>query len=199
MCHITVCDSNMYGKNCSMPCGHCLESSQCNNINGTCINGCDSGYQGSICNEGKLCTDVAVQSNWKVPIHTYNYLYKIFQFIQNVKKIILDQTVKKSAIVLAKVATEQQEHVTLGVIRDGKDCFVTKVCLIKTMFVIARDLIAIYFWYWWKTIHFVFKNKRSQAIYHLKQKIRLEIRLKIGKHIFFYKSKIMKLIIIEQL
>lgn len=57
----------------------------------------------------------------------------------------MDQTVKKSATVLAKAATEQQEHVTLGVNRGGKDSFVTKVCLINTMFVIARDLISINF------------------------------------------------------
>lgn len=35
----------------------------------------------------------------------------------------------KYATVLAKVATEQQEHVTLGVNRDGKDSIVTKVCI----------------------------------------------------------------------
>lgn len=69
------------------------------------------------------------------------------QFIQNVKTIILDQTVKKSATVLAKAATEQQERVTLGVNRGGKDSFVTKVCLINTMIVIARDLMAIYYCY----------------------------------------------------
>lgn len=88
---------------------------------------------------------VAVLSDLKVPINTNNYSYKILQFIQNVKTIFLDQTVKKSATVLAKAATEQQEHVTLGVNRGGKDSFVTKVCLINTMFVIARDLIAINF------------------------------------------------------
>lgn len=54
---------------------------------------------------------------------------------------------KKSATVLAKAATEQQERVTLGVNRGGKDSFVTKVCLINTMIVIARDLIAIYYCY----------------------------------------------------
>lgn len=50
---------------------------------------------------------------------------------------------KKCATVPAKAATEQQEHVTLGVNRGGKDSFVTTVCLINTMFVIARDLIAV--------------------------------------------------------
>lgn len=53
----------------------------------------------------------------------------MFTFNQNVKLIILDQTVKKCATVLAKAATEQQEYVTLGVILDGKDSFVTKVGL----------------------------------------------------------------------
>lgn len=52
---------------------------------------------------------------------------------------------KKCATILAKAATEQQEHVTLGVNRDGKDSIVTNVCLINTMFIISRDLIAIYF------------------------------------------------------
>lgn len=61
--------------------------------------------------------------------------------MKNVKKIILDQTVKKSATVLAKVATEQQEHVTLGVIRDGKDCFVTKLAIRGSMEKVATCLV----------------------------------------------------------
>lgn len=51
--YLTVCDVGMYGDNCSRPCGHCLESVKCHHINGTCINGCDSGYQGSHCTEGE--------------------------------------------------------------------------------------------------------------------------------------------------
>lgn len=53
----------------------------------------------------------------------------MFCFIQSVKIIILDRTVMKYATVLAEAATKQQEHVTLGVNRDGKDSFVTNVCL----------------------------------------------------------------------
>lgn len=53
----------------------------------------------------------------------------MFCFIQSVKIIILDRTVMTYATVLAEVATKQQEHVTLGVILDGKDFFVTNVCL----------------------------------------------------------------------
>lgn len=56
---------------------------------------------------------------------------------KNVKKIILDQTVMKYATVRAKAATEQQEHVTLGVILDGKDSFVTKPAIRGSMGKIA--------------------------------------------------------------
>lgn len=38
-------------KNCSIICGYCHESEQCHHINGTCINGCASGYQGAKCTE----------------------------------------------------------------------------------------------------------------------------------------------------
>lgn len=48
------CSKNMYGKNCSIPCGHCFNSEQCHHINGTCMNGCDSGYKGFNCTEGDL-------------------------------------------------------------------------------------------------------------------------------------------------
>lgn len=42
----------MYGENCGEECGNCLHSVQCNHINGTCMDGCDSGFQGSKCTEG---------------------------------------------------------------------------------------------------------------------------------------------------
>lgn len=52
---------------------------------------------------------------------------------------------KKSATVLAKAVTEQQEHVTLGVIRDGKAFIVTKVCLSDNMFINVGIEITIHF------------------------------------------------------
>lgn len=57
----------MYGNNCSMRCGHCLESEKCHHINGTCINGCDSGYEGSICMEGRLCWTILWNQILKIP------------------------------------------------------------------------------------------------------------------------------------
>lgn len=50
--YLLECDGAMFGQNCSFVCGHCLDKKQCHYINGTCSNGCDSGYQGSHCTEG---------------------------------------------------------------------------------------------------------------------------------------------------
>lgn len=51
---LSDCTNHMYGENCSISCGHCLAREQCHHINGTCMNGCDSGYQGSSCTEGNV-------------------------------------------------------------------------------------------------------------------------------------------------
>jgi hypothetical protein len=47
------CDGRLYGENCSIPCGMCLNMSQCQHINGSCLDGCDSGFQGDNCTQGK--------------------------------------------------------------------------------------------------------------------------------------------------
>lgn len=49
---LTDCDENMFGERCSSSCGHCLGSEQCHHINGTCMNGCASGYEGELCRKG---------------------------------------------------------------------------------------------------------------------------------------------------
>lgn len=43
----------MYGKECSISCGNCRDSEQCQHINGTCMNGCDTGYKGFKCIESR--------------------------------------------------------------------------------------------------------------------------------------------------
>ena len=43
----------MYGISCSLPCGTCLDYEQCHHINGTCLKGCDKGYYGQLCKQGK--------------------------------------------------------------------------------------------------------------------------------------------------
>lgn len=48
-----ACSNRTYGENCSKTCGKCRHSEQCHHINGTCSNGCDSGYQGDKCDKGE--------------------------------------------------------------------------------------------------------------------------------------------------
>lgn len=36
-------------KGCNETCGHCRDLNQCSNVNGTCLTGCDAGYQGDLC------------------------------------------------------------------------------------------------------------------------------------------------------
>lgn len=47
--NISECDDYRFGKNCSKQCGHCYNNSSCHHINGTCVEGCDRGYQGTKC------------------------------------------------------------------------------------------------------------------------------------------------------
>lgn len=49
---LTDCDERMFGERCSSSCGHCLGSEQCHHINGTCMNGCASGYESDFCTKG---------------------------------------------------------------------------------------------------------------------------------------------------
>ena len=39
------CSPGTYGYNCSKSCGHCLGTSECDPIDGRCINGCEPGWQ----------------------------------------------------------------------------------------------------------------------------------------------------------
>lgn len=42
----------MYGMNCSIQCGICHNASQCDHINGSCLNGCGFGFTGGRCTDG---------------------------------------------------------------------------------------------------------------------------------------------------
>lgn len=48
-----ACPDGTFGTDCSMQCGKCRGVGQCNHIDGTCKNGCEIGYSGSKCTEGK--------------------------------------------------------------------------------------------------------------------------------------------------
>lgn len=44
-----ACNIGYFGVDCNEKCGRCLELYQCNHITGTCLTGCEAGYQGSMC------------------------------------------------------------------------------------------------------------------------------------------------------
>lgn len=44
-----ACDKGFYGADCSETCGRCRNESQCFHTNGTCLTGCDAGYEGDVC------------------------------------------------------------------------------------------------------------------------------------------------------
>lgn len=77
---LTECDGRKYGENCSIPCGNCLLYEQCNPINGTCINGCDNGYQGLNCTEGIFFTSC----NKQIVLNPESYI-KMFPSSLNLK------------------------------------------------------------------------------------------------------------------
>ena len=44
-----ACEHGTYGIECRERCGNCLNMDNCDNINGTCLNGCSPGYFGHLC------------------------------------------------------------------------------------------------------------------------------------------------------
>nr|XP_022304924.1 multiple epidermal growth factor-like domains protein 11 isoform X2 [Crassostrea virginica] len=43
------CDGGHFGERCQSKCGHCANIRQCDNEDGTCLNGCTAGYMGAYC------------------------------------------------------------------------------------------------------------------------------------------------------
>lgn len=54
-----ACDNGYYGNECNNTCGYCLDLSDCFHINGTCLNGCESGYIGDLCKSSKLISQIS--------------------------------------------------------------------------------------------------------------------------------------------
>lgn len=50
----TECGNRNFGPDCKESCGKCLRGEPCHHINGTCMDGCDSGYFGILCTKGNL-------------------------------------------------------------------------------------------------------------------------------------------------
>ena len=51
--YISVCDPGLYGQDCGTTCGNCRNNSICDPVSGLCEDGCEVGYQGSICKDSE--------------------------------------------------------------------------------------------------------------------------------------------------
>lgn len=52
--YLKGCTQGWYGRDCTEKCGHCLDENQCFHINGTCVSGCQPGYEGHLCKSSEL-------------------------------------------------------------------------------------------------------------------------------------------------
>ena len=54
--YFLACENSLYGIECNSTCGHCSSQNDCFHENGTCFNGCELGYSGDLCQNGKVNT-----------------------------------------------------------------------------------------------------------------------------------------------
>lgn len=59
----TVCDKGWYGVQCREQCGHCRDSNQCLQTNGTCLTGCMTGYSGDLCKTREYMNFITILLN----------------------------------------------------------------------------------------------------------------------------------------
>lgn len=121
----------MYGENCGIACGNCLAKEQCHHINGTCMNGCDRGYQGSKCTEGDHC--YLMLKTW-----CFNSKYMIYYSVMMFFYLECDElgsTVKSNVTQTVLAVIKRQVYVIRGVNLVGKECLAKKVKYITDSFI----------------------------------------------------------------
>lgn len=121
----------MYGENCGIACGNCLAKEQCHHINGTCMNGCDRGYQGSKCTEGDHC--YLMLKTW-----FFNSKYMIYYSVMMFFYLECDElgsTVKSNVTQTVLAVIKRQVYVIRGVNLVGKECLAKKVKYITDSFI----------------------------------------------------------------
>lgn len=57
------CNQGTYGKDCQHRCGSCINQTHCHYVNGTCFEGCGSGYLGDKCVDGNAESHVSILFN----------------------------------------------------------------------------------------------------------------------------------------
>lgn len=74
---IPECDKGSYGTACNETCGHCRTVSQCSNVNGKCLTGCEAGLKGDLCKT--VMENISGTGRGKNPSYLFfNHLVIIF-------------------------------------------------------------------------------------------------------------------------
>ena len=74
MC-LSECDLGTYGDMCNEKCGNCQDQTKCHHSNGTCLTGCNDGFQGALCKTRKSLT-----------VHTYVLINYVCMLVFNQKE-----------------------------------------------------------------------------------------------------------------
>ena len=78
--YLTACNHGMYGNFCNNSCGYCHAEDTCYHVNGTCLLGCEPGYQGDLCKTRKKIIILIVPLLYVCFIKWPKYNYLIFVF-----------------------------------------------------------------------------------------------------------------------
>lgn len=56
-----MCPPGYFGMDCTKRCvGHCLNNEPCNHESGVCLSGCQNGYVGTHCNNGRTYGHISI-------------------------------------------------------------------------------------------------------------------------------------------
>lgn len=100
------CDEGKFGLHCNQSCGHCLNNEQCHYINGTCFNGCDSGYYGRECKKGNVIKRVILKKKFNFHLNKmfeinkeWNLAWKnVWTSVKNECRLFIHQHIETSLI-----------------------------------------------------------------------------------------------------
>lgn len=123
----------MHGENCGIACGNCLAKEQCHHINGTCMNGCDRGYQGSKCTEGDHCYLMLKTLCFNSKCMTYYSVMMVFYL--ECDENFFGINCKEQCYTNCVGCNKRQVYVIRGVNLVGKECLAKKVKYITDSFI----------------------------------------------------------------
>ena len=80
----TECPKGYYGDDCKKECGYCTDLTQCNHVNGTCLDGCEAGYKGEHCIQRMFKKIVDILSFLLISVYKLLYIWicmKVFNWM----------------------------------------------------------------------------------------------------------------------